>query len=80
MSAKQPPEPAWQEYWLDMPEFVQEGQKPYAKIIFRCETEEALDDLAKRIGQKLTGKTKSVWHPQKERGADTRGRAWRSDK
>ena len=26
--------------WEGMPEFIQEKQEPYAKIIIRCETEE----------------------------------------
>lgn len=48
-----------------MPEFVQEKQEPYAKIIFRFENEKDLQDFAKLIGQKLTNKTKSSWHPFK---------------
>ena len=54
--------------WKEMPEFVQEKQTPYAKIIFRFENEEDLQDFAKLIGQKLTSKTKSCWHPKLERG------------
>jgi hypothetical protein len=53
----------WQKHWEGMPEFIQEKQKPYAKIIFRFENEEDLQDFAKVIGQKLTKKTKSCWHP-----------------
>jgi hypothetical protein len=56
----------WQEEWKDMPEFVQEKQdEAYAKIIFRFENEEDLQAFAKLIGQKLTNKTKSSWHPYK---------------
>ena len=54
--------------WEGMPEFVQEPQKPFAKIIVRFETEQDLQDFAKLIGQKLTPKTKSIWHPQLIRG------------
>jgi len=53
------------EEWKDMPEFVQNKQEPYAKIIFRFEDEESLQDFAKIIGQKLTNKTKSAWFPFK---------------
>jgi len=58
----------WKSEWKDMPEFVQEKQSPYAKIIFRFDNEEDLQEFAKLIGQKLTSKTKSAWHPKLERG------------
>jgi len=51
--------------WEGMPEFVQERKKPFSKIVIRFETEEDLEDFAKLIGQKLTSKTKSIWHPFK---------------
>ena len=40
--------------WKDMPEFIQEKQESFSKIIIRCETEEDLEELAKLLGQKLT--------------------------
>ena len=52
-----------QSEWQQMPEFVQEKQEPFAQIIFRFENEDDLDAFAELIGQKLTGKTKSAWHP-----------------
>jgi hypothetical protein len=54
--------------WKDMPEFVQEKQTPYAKIIVRFENAEALEEFSKLIGQKLTKETKSIWHPKLVRG------------
>jgi len=51
--------------WCGMPEFQQEKQEPYAKIIFRFENEADLQEFAELIGQKLTKKTKSSWHPFK---------------
>jgi hypothetical protein len=54
--------------WKDMPEFVQEKQEPYAKIIVRFETKEDLEEFSKLINQKLTQKTKSIWHPELQRG------------
>lgn len=56
------------EHWQNMPEFVQEKQEPYAKIIVRFDSEEALQEFAQLINQKLTKKTKSIWHPQLVRG------------
>ena len=60
--------------WQDMPEFVQKQQKPFAKmtVSFRCQ--EDLDDFAKRIGQKLTPRSDSIWHPELERGIHSRKR------
>jgi hypothetical protein len=51
--------------WQDMPEFVQNKKEPYAKIIVRFDNEADLQEFAKLINQKLTKKTKSIWHPFK---------------
>jgi hypothetical protein len=61
----------YQSEWVNMPDFVQELQKPFAKIIVRFETEQDLHEFAKLIGQKLTQKTKSIWHPQLIRGKNS---------
>ena len=53
----------WREHWQGMPEFVQEKQEPFAKLIVRFETEADMMAFADIIGQKLTPKTKSIWHP-----------------
>lgn len=55
----------WQEEWKDMPEFVQEKQRPFQQIIIRFASEEDLQEFAKLINQKLTKKTKSIWFPFK---------------
>jgi hypothetical protein len=54
--------------WVGMPEFVQEKQKPYAELIVRFRNEEDLQKFAKLINQKITLKTKSIWHPEIVRG------------
>jgi hypothetical protein len=54
--------------WKNMPEFLQDKQEPFAKIIVRFDSQESLDEFASLIGQKLTNKTKSIWHPQLIRG------------
>lgn len=56
---------SWKKEWKGMPEFVQDKQNPYSTIIIRCETKEDLEELSKRLGQKLTKKTKSAWFPFK---------------
>lgn len=55
----------WQSHWVGMPEFVQESKKPFGQITVRFETEADLNEFANLIGQKLTPKTKSIWHPHK---------------
>lgn len=54
-----------EEHWKDMPEFVQYKKEEFSKIIVRFESQEDLDNFAELIGQKLTPKTKSIWHPFK---------------
>ena len=61
----------WEKEWKGMPEFVQEKQKPFSTIIIRCETEEDLKELEQLLGQPLTKKTKSIWHPRLKRGLFT---------
>lgn len=55
----------WKDHWLGMPEFNQEKKEPYAKVIFRFENEDDLNEFSKLINQKLTHKTKSSWYPFK---------------
>lgn len=69
----------WQKEWKDMPEFVQEKKEPYAKIIVRFESEEDLQEFAKIIGQKLTNKTKSIWHPFKSHWGGVKN-VWKDEK
>lgn len=51
--------------WVGMPEFIQEEKKPYQSIIVRFSSKEDVEEFSKIIGQKLTNKTKSIWHPFK---------------
>jgi hypothetical protein len=51
--------------WVGMPEFVQEKKEPFKTLIIRSETESDYKDFENLIGQKLTIKTKSIWHPFK---------------
>jgi|TARA_R110000796_G_scaffold79501_1_gene176618 hypothetical protein len=55
----------WEEEWVGMPEFIQEQKKPFAKLVIRFETEDDLKEFAILIDQKITSKTKSIWHPFK---------------
>ena len=67
-----------QQEWSGMPEFVQEKKEPFAKLIIRFESEKDLQDFAQLIGQKLTPKTKSLWHPFKSHWGNERYR-WKNE-
>ena len=54
--------------WKDMPEFVQEKDEPYHKLIVRFDSKEDLDEFSALIGQKIGPKTTSIWHPKLEHG------------
>lgn len=62
----------WKKEWQDMPEFVQNNEKPYQQIIISFDSAEDVQDFAKLIEQPLTGRTKSVLYPrvEKERPSD----------
>ena len=51
--------------WVGMPEFVQEKKEPFKELIVRFETEANYLEFHRLIGQQLTVKTKSIWHPFK---------------
>jgi len=60
--------------WDGMPEFIQEKKEPFSKIIIRFENENDLLEFSELIGQKLTKKTKSIWHPKLIRGINSKKR------
>lgn len=60
--------------WEGMPEFIQDKKEPYSKIIIRFDNEEDLQEFSEMIGQKLTNKTKSIWHPKLVRGINSNKR------
>ena len=53
----------WRKHWKNMPSYTQEANEPYKKVIMAFRTKEDYEDFQKLIGQKLTEKTKSAWHP-----------------
>jgi len=64
--------PSTKSEWVGMPEFVQDKQEPFAKIIFRFENDEDLQKFARLIGQKLNSKTKSAWYRHKPHRRETK--------
>jgi hypothetical protein len=51
-------------HWKGMPEYVQEDDPPYRSIIVRFRSEEGFDQFSRAISQKMSDKTKSIWHPK----------------
>jgi hypothetical protein len=51
--------------WVGMPEFIQEKKEPFKTLIIRFDNEADYLDFAEKVDQKLTAKTKSIWHPFK---------------
>lgn len=62
------PIPRWRPLWTGMPEFLQTRQDPVASMTVRFDSLADLNDFAQRIGQPITPRTKSLWHPQLVRG------------
>ena len=60
--------PDWQAEWQGMPEFVQNRQREYAKIIVRFRNKKDLDEFAALIGQRLNRNSLSTWHPALKNG------------
>lgn len=53
--------------WENMPEFVQEDAQAYRTIKVHFSADRDVEVFSKLIGQKLTDKTKSIWHPKQEK-------------
>lgn len=58
--------------WVDMPEFGDEDQTSFRKIIVHFADQAAVDEFAKLLRQSLTDKTRSIWYPEQE-NKDTEG-------
>ena len=54
----------WEEYWQDMPEFVQEDQTSPKSIIVHFQNKEDMKAFAELVEQKITFKTKFIWYPK----------------
>jgi len=57
-------DPSWRDEWVGMPEFTQQRQREYAKLVIRFRSQADLDDFAAKIGQKLNANSQCTWHPE----------------
>jgi len=64
-------EELWKKHWVGMPEFEQEDNPCYKKIIVSFRNKDDYDEFAKLIDQKLTEKTKTTWYPGLDKDANS---------
>ena len=64
--------------WEGMPEFDQPDKNSWRQLIVHFECQSDLDEFSRLIGQKLTDKTKGIWHPEQIR-MDTESKRYGSD-
>lgn len=53
-----------QDEWKGMPEFEQNDEMPCRRLVVNFKSEQDAQDFAKLVGQKLTDKTRFIWHPE----------------
>jgi hypothetical protein len=61
----------WRKHWNQMPSFNQEDNPPYKKLIVSFRTEADYLEFQTLISQKMTSKTKTVWHPHLDKTANS---------
>lgn len=69
---------AWRQHWKGMPSFKNDHNEPYKRIQMSFRTKEDYEEFQKLIGQKMTEKTKSAWHPKLDITANSLTR-WMED-
>lgn len=67
LSLEQKDNKEWMKHWVDMPEYKQEDNPTYKTLYVHFRNKEDYEEFAKLIGQPLTDKTKSTWHPRLDR-------------
>lgn len=64
-------EKLWKKHWTGMPEFVQEDNPPFKRLIISFRNEDDYNEFAKLVDQNLSEKTKSIWYPKLDREANS---------
>tara|TARA_R110000765_G_scaffold273224_2_gene371952 strand:- start:2026 stop:2781 length:756 start_codon:yes stop_codon:yes gene_type:complete len=67
-----------EEEWDRIPEFKQDDKTSFRKIIVHFESDDDAEDFANLIGQLITNKTNSIWHPVQV-NMDSEGRRHKDD-
>ncbi|MFA7407648.1 MAG: hypothetical protein WCY93_07400 [Anaerolineaceae bacterium] len=61
----------WEDHWKGMPDYVNEDKTPIKKMLVTFYTEEAIQEFAELVGQKITKKTRSMSYPAQEKDANS---------
>jgi len=61
----------WKKHWKGMPEFEQNDKKTYKTIFVHFRNKKDYEEFASMIGQNLSEKTKSIWHPALDRESNS---------
>lgn len=64
---------SWKEEWIDMPEFIQENQKPIQQIKVSFASYEDVKKFAELLGMNVSPKTNSTWFPHRPHRKYTEG-------
>lgn len=56
------------EEWVGMPEFEQEDSRAQYSVVVNFESEEAIVEFARLMGQTVTDRTTSIWYPKRDYG------------
>ena len=54
----------WHAEWQGMPEFICEDQTSFRKIVVHFRNQDDVDAFAELLGQRITPKIPSIWHPE----------------
>lgn len=57
-------DPLWRQHWVGMPEFVMGDESPRRSLRVHFRSEADVEDFARLLGQRITPKQKSLWHPE----------------
>lgn len=61
----------WKQHWKGMPEFEQNDNPPFRKLIISFRNQEDFDEFAEKLDQRVTDKTKSIWYPALDKEANS---------
>lgn len=67
----------YKRHWVSMPAFKNEEKKPYISLKFRFDTKKDIVDFVRKVQQRITVQTKSIWYPERET-QDIASRLWLS--
>lgn len=61
----------WEHHWMGMPDFTNETDLPFKKLIVTFKTAEDYQKFIDLMDQPMTEKTKTIWFPELPRTANS---------